>query len=263
MEVREIELGSIRVSSFNTRKDLFAGNEDATIDDLANSIQEQGLISPVVVRTTLDGRYDLIVGQRRFLACRQLGMTMIPATIRDDLDDTTATVLSLIENVQRADMNPMDKAKAYMEILSKYGDPKRVARETGVSLATVRKYSKLLKLAPEIQDALTTSVGPTGVDTLAALADNFDQDDQLEVLEQIDGFGQSIQQEIIKRSGGDKNKIPELREQALQGVFNVRMCREGLCFELPDEWKSKIREQLGSQPPLFQLRPRPNATTQC
>lgn len=251
MEVREIKLDSIKVSQFNVRKNLNSGHEDASIDDLAANISEQGLLSPVVVRTTLNGHYELIVGQRRFLACGRLGMTTISAIVRDDLDDTEATIISLVENVQRADMNPMDKARAFVEILSRYGDHKRVARETGVSVATIRKYAKLLNLAQEIQDEISMAEGPVGVETLAILADTFDMDDQVWVLRRIEGFNQSIQQQILKESGGDPDKIPELVERALDGAFNVRMCREGLCFKLSDEWKDEIKRKLGEQPRLL------------
>ncbi len=209
------------------------------------------MLSPVVVRTTLDGYYELVVGQRRFLACRQLGMDKIPATVMDDLDDTNATVISLVENVQRAEMNPMDKARAFVKILSNVGDVKRVARETGVSIPTIRKYSKLLNLAPEIQERLSTADGPTGVETLAILADTFAVEDQVWVLAEIGGFSQGVQQEILKASDGDKDQIPELKELALDKAFDVRMCREGLCFKMSDEWKAKIKEQLGRQPRLL------------
>jgi ParB family chromosome partitioning protein len=251
MEVREIKLDSIKVSQFNVRKNLNSGHEDASIDDLAASISEQGLLSPVVVRTTSNGHYELIVGQRRFLACGRLGMTTIPVIVRDDLDDTEATIISLVENVQRADMNPMDKAKAFVAILCRYGNHKRVARETGVSVATIRKYSKLLKLAPEIQDAISMAEGPVGVETLAILADTFDMEDQVWILHKIEGFNQNIQQQILKESGGDPDKIPELVEKALDGAFNVRMCREGLCFKISDEWKAEIKRKLGGQPRLL------------
>ena len=251
MEVREIELDSIKVSQFNVRKNLNAGHEDASIDDLAASISERGLLHPVVVRTTSNGHYELIVGQRRFLACDRLGMTTISATVRDDLDDTEATIVSLVENVQRADMNPMDKAKAFVAILSRYGNHKRVAREIGVSVATIRKYAKLLKLAPKIQDAISMAEGPVGVETLAILADTFDMEDQVWVLDRIGGFNQSIQQQILKESGGDLDKIPELVERALDGAFKVRMCREGLCFEISDEWKADIKRKLGTQQRLL------------
>ena len=65
-----------------------------------------------------DGYYDLIAGQRRFLACKKIGKTTIHAIVRDDLDDADATVISLVENVHRADLSPMDKARAYQSIYS-------------------------------------------------------------------------------------------------------------------------------------------------
>ena len=252
MEVREIALDAISVSEFNVRKDLKAGTEDAGIQDLANSIRENGLNSPVIVRTAPEGRYELIVGQRRFLACRRLGMATIPATIRDDLDDASASVISLIENVQRADMNPMDKARAFQTIHSQYGSDKIVSRKTGVSVPTIRRYAKLLKLAPSIQDKLTTSSGSAGVETLSALADNFAEEDQEYVLGEISGFDQRAQREIIKRSGGDINKIQSLVEQALEGAFKVHMCRDGLCFRMSDEEKARVKMRLGEDPGSFQ-----------
>ena len=245
MQTIEVELSAISVSDSNTRKDLAAGTEDTGIDDLANSIREQGLLSPITVRTIADGRYDLIAGQRRLLAFRKLGMTTIPAIVRDDLADTDATIVSLVENVHRADMSPLDKARAYQSIHTKYGDYNRVAKETGVSVATVRKYLKLLNLAPSIQDKLTTSEGPAGVGTLSTLADTFDDpEEQEKVLKYIGGFKQGTQQEILKRSGGDIEKVPGLQELAIEGNFDTRMCRDGLCFSMPEEWKDQVRTLL-------------------
>ena len=252
MEVKEIALDLIAVSELNARKELGAGNKDAGIRDLANSIRKIGLLSPVLVRTASEGRYDLIVGQRRFLACRQLGMATIPATVRDDLDDASAAVVSLVENVQRADMKPIDKARAFQTIRSKHGSDKRVSQETGVSLPTTRRYMKLLNLAPSIQDKLTTSSGSAGVETLAALADSFDAEDQEYVLGEIVGFNQQTQREIIKRSDGDVDKIPGLVEQAMEGAFKVRMCGEGLCFLMTDEMKAKVKMRLGEDPGFYQ-----------
>ena len=252
MEVREIELDAISVSELNVRKDMEAGTEDAGIQDLANSIRENGLISPVIVRTSSEGRYELIVGQRRFLACQQLGMATIPATIQDDLDNASASVIPLIENVQRADMNPMDKARAFQTIRSQYGSDKIVSRKTGVKVPTIRRYAKLLDLAPSIRDKLTTSSGSAGVETLAALADNFAAEDQEYVLGEISGFDQRTQREIIRLSDGDASKIPSLVEQALEGAFKVRMCREGLCFWMSDEEKARVKMRLGEDPGSFQ-----------
>ena len=194
MEVREIDMSAIRISDLNVRKDLEAGTEDTDIDDLANSIADQGLLSPITVVKQRDGHYDLIIGQRRYLACKKLGWTRIPAIVRDTMEETDAVVLSLIENVHRADVSPIDKARAYDKIFQKYGRYERVAQETGVSVSTVRKYMKLLQLAPSIQERIGTSGGPAGINTLSKLASIFESGrDQEFALRKISGFRSDIQ----------------------------------------------------------------------
>jgi ParB family chromosome partitioning protein len=246
MEVKEIELTKINMSKFNTRKDLGAGVEDAGLDDLANSIHEKGLLSPVTVMRRDDGNYDLVAGQRRFLACQKLGLKTIPAIIRDKMDDTDAVVISLIENVHRADMSPIDKAVAYQKIYEKYGDYDKVAKETGMTIQTVKRYLALLKLAPSIQEKITTSEGPAGVSALSKLAETFgSQEEQEEVLDKISGFKQSVQLEILKRSGGDVNKVQDLRETALEGAFDTHICH-GIddCNFIPNALKGTIKEAI-------------------
>ena len=100
MQTTELALETIRVSHFNARKDLDAGSEDTGIADLASSIRQLGVLSPVVVRKAADGFYDLVAGRRRLLACRELGLPSIPAAIRDDLTEADSTVVSLVENVR-------------------------------------------------------------------------------------------------------------------------------------------------------------------
>lgn len=225
MEVRDIKLADILLSDLNIRKDLDAGTEDVGLEDLADSIKEEGLISPLIVRRHIDGTYELIVGQRRFLACQRLGWKTVPAIIRDITDDTDATILSLIENVHRADLNPIDKARAYQKIYEKYKDYNKVAKETGVSVSTIRRYLPLVKLTSSIQERVTTAKGPAGTGTLSKLAETFAPEEQEEVLDRIEGFDQQIQLEIIKRSGGDVDKLENLIEQAQEGAFDIRLCK--------------------------------------
>lgn len=241
LEVKDIPLSSVNISELNTRKDLDAGTEDTGLEDLASSIREKGLLNPITVMKTQDGRYDLIAGQRRFLACKRIGMQSIPAIIREKMDDTDATIISLVENVHRADMAPIDKARAYSSIYEKYKDYDRVAKETGVHVTTIKRYLSLLNLSPTIQEKLTTSEGVAGVQTLSRLADTYSPEEQEKVLEGIGGFKQNIQLEIIKRSQGDVNKIPELRAQAMEGLFDVRTCREGLCISMPELLKTEVK----------------------
>jgi len=186
----------------------------------------------------------LVAGQRRFLACKKIGLKTISAIIRDNMDETDATILSLIENVQRADMNPIDKARAYQKIHEKYNDYKKVAKETGVSVVTIKKYLLLLNLSSSLQERVTTSEGAAGVGALSKLAETFSPEEQEQALEGIGGFKQNIQLEILKRSQGDLGKLSDLKQEAMEGVFDTRMCTEGLCFSMPEELKIQIKQML-------------------
>jgi ParB family chromosome partitioning protein len=247
--VKEIPLNLINLSSLNTRKDLGAGTEDASLADLALSIKEKGLLNPITVLKRDDGTYDLIIGQRRFIACRQLGLVTIPSIVRDKMDDTDATILSLIENVHRADMSPIDKARAYEKIYQKYADYIIVARETGVSVGTIKKYMTLLNLSPSIQESLTTSDGPAGIGTLSKLAETFKSPEEQErVLEAIGGFKQDVQLRIIKQSAGDLGQISTLKEKAMAGAFNTVICH-GIddCGFIPLKLREPIRRMIEQQ----------------
>lgn len=91
--VQDVPIGQIDVSKFNTRKNLADAQHDSSIDDLARSINQQGLLSPITISTKPDGSYEVIPGQRRLLACRQLGWNTVPALVREGLSDVDTTAL--------------------------------------------------------------------------------------------------------------------------------------------------------------------------
>jgi len=223
---KEIPIHSLELSRMNTRKDLDAGQEDSGIDDLAQSIKEKGLLNPLTVRP-IEGssKYEVVAGQRRYLACRKIGIESIPCLIRDDLDDTDAVTISLVENVHRADMSPLDKARSLNSLYEKYNSYEKVAKETSWSMQTIKKYILLLGLPPSIRDKLSTKEGSSGVGALARLASTFkDEEEATEVYEKISGFKGRVQEEILKKSGGDYSKIDDLVEEAVEGVFDRRSC---------------------------------------
>lgn len=224
MRQMDIPLEKLIVSDLNARKDLHAGEEDSGIEELASSIRQQGLLSPPIVRPTADGHYEVLVGQRRLLACRRIKLDPVPCLVRDDLGDTDALALSLVENVHRADMHPLDKARALKALYDRHQTYERVARETAWSASTIRKYIQLLALPDELQHRIGTAGGPSGVGTLARLASTFSGAAAVEVYDRISGFTQRIQEEIVKRSGGDLSAIDDLVEEAQEGAFNVRRC---------------------------------------
>ena len=144
-------------------------------------------------------------------------------------------------------MNPLDKAKAYKTIYEKYDDYTKVAQETGVSVSTIKKYLTLLNLSSTLQDKLTTSDGPTGIGALSKLAETFSPSEQEKAYEEIGGFKQSIQLEILKRSEGDLHQLTKLRSEAMEGVFDTKLCTEGLCFSMSDDLKEQIKKMLDNQ----------------
>jgi ParB/RepB/Spo0J family partition protein len=224
MHTTLIPLSQLFVSELNVRKSLDSGQEDSNIDELAESIREKGLLSPLTVRPWPDGRFEILVGQRRYLACRRIQLDPVPCLVREGLSDSDAVSLSLIENVHRADMHPIDKAKAFQILFTKYGSAEEVTKESACSVTTVRKYLKLLELPLVLQERIGTADGPSGISALSRLASTFKGDEALTAYNEISGFTQRVQEEILKRSDGDLERLNELVEEAQEGVFDIRRC---------------------------------------
>lgn len=131
-----IDIDEIDISPLNVRRT----NPDEGIDELASSIDEIGLQQPIVVYEQEDGRYGLIIGQRRFLACKKLGMRKIPALITEVKNETELILKSFSENIHRADLGYRDKMSVATGLLSKLESVDKVAACLGVSPQTVRNY---------------------------------------------------------------------------------------------------------------------------
>lgn len=128
--------------------------DDESLIELSNSIRQQGLLQPLLVRAIADGRYEIIAGERRFRACVAADMTEIPVIVRQ-VDDETAMALALIENLQREDLNAMDQARAIQRLSSEFGlTHEKIASLLCTSRTAVSNHIRLLKLTPEVQDLL-------------------------------------------------------------------------------------------------------------
>jgi len=130
-----LPLEKIDISISNVRK----SNLGEGIKELADSINEIGVQQPVVVYKKGD-RFDLIIGQRRYIACKKLGLKEIPALITAVQDETDATIKSFSENIHRLDIEYRDKMQVATELLTKLGSRKKVAEHLGVSEQTVKNY---------------------------------------------------------------------------------------------------------------------------
>ncbi|HUG28897.1 MAG TPA: ParB/RepB/Spo0J family partition protein [Candidatus Limnocylindria bacterium] len=125
------------------------------LGELAASIAVHGILQPIVVRALADGSYELIAGERRLRAARIAGLETVPAILRDTADAETSLELALIENIQRENLNPIETALAYRELIDRFGlTHEAVARQVGKSRVAVSNALRLLELAPETRQAI-------------------------------------------------------------------------------------------------------------
>lgn len=144
--LRLISVDQIKPSSLQPRKD-FPENE---LQELADSIREKGLIQPIVVRPR-DNHYELIAGERRWRAARLAGLTEIPALIKE-VDDQTALEIILVENLQRADLDPIEEAEGYKQLMERFGlKQEEIARRVGKNRSTIANALRLLQLPESVQ----------------------------------------------------------------------------------------------------------------
>lgn len=120
------------------------------LGELAESIERHGILQPIVVRSKPNGFYEIIAGERRWRACRLLGLTEMPAIVKE-VDEATAAELSLIENLQREDLNPVEEANGYKTLMETYGlTQEEAASRVGKSRAAVANVVRILKLPASV-----------------------------------------------------------------------------------------------------------------
>ena len=147
--VIQAKVKDIKASPFQPRRHF----DQQQIEELAASIRERGLIQPLVVRK-VDGMYELIAGERRLRAITSLGQTTVKVVVHEATDQEVAE-LALIENLQRADLTPLEEAEQYRLLQEKFGmKQETIAQHVGKSRAVVANMVRLLDLAPEVRDML-------------------------------------------------------------------------------------------------------------
>ncbi|MCZ7556716.1 MAG: ParB/RepB/Spo0J family partition protein [Bacteroidia bacterium] len=148
-----VEVAQIDPNPYQPRVDF----DSESLRELAQSIRENGLVQPITVRRW-EGRFQLISGERRVRACQQAGIAHIPAYIRKVESAEEMLELALIENIQRATLNPVEIAQSYRQLVEDYGhSPEQVAQKVGKDRSTVVNFIRLLKLPKRILESLQKS----------------------------------------------------------------------------------------------------------
>ena len=171
--VTEVEIGLIRPNPSQPRKHF----DEEKLDELATSIREHGVVQPLILRPRGEG-YDLVAGERRWRAARLAGLRTVPAMVRE-FTEAQVMEISLIENLQREDLNPMEEALAFRRLTEEFGlNQEELGKRLGKSRPQITNTLRLLNLPPAIQDLVAAGQVSMGhAKVLLSLEDASIQDD--------------------------------------------------------------------------------------
>jgi ParB family chromosome partitioning protein len=152
--INTVPIDRIVPNRYQPRRDF----DESRLQELADSIREKGVIQPVVVTDLGDGRYELVAGERRLRASKLANLHEIPVVIRD-FSDADRLEIALIENIQRQDLNPIEEALGYKEIMEKLGiGQEEVARRVGKNRSSVANTLRLLKLPDSVREKVQSGL---------------------------------------------------------------------------------------------------------
>lgn len=180
---------------------------EADLIDLAQSIREHGIVQPVVVRPSPDqsGRYEIVAGERRWRAAQRAGLHDVPVVVRE-VDDKEALELAIIENVQRVDLNPLEEAQGYEQLIEQFSYTQQdLAQVIGKSRSHVANTLRLLKLPREVRDMVTNGQLTAGHARTLITAE-----DPAAVAREIVERGLSVREaEALSQRGASKDGVPK------------------------------------------------------
>ena len=201
--------------------------DEEALEELANSIKEYGLIQPIVV-TKKDGYYSIIAGERRWRASKRAGLKEIPAIIREDNEKINSEI-SLIENMQREDLNPVEKALGIKTLMDNYGmSQEEVAKKLGKARSTVANWTRVLNLEPRVLEMVKK--GKISEGHCKALLAITDPEAQYQAAVQMLERGNTVRQ-MEQRAQNKLSKEEEKRnhvlykkiEETFQGFFGSKV----------------------------------------
>ena len=222
-----LKMDQVQPNPYQPRKEF----DPQSLEELTQSIREKGIIQPVLVRRRGDN-FELIAGERRFRAAKSLGVNEIPAIIKN-VDDEESLEISLIENIQRQELNPIEEAHAYQYLIDKFGlTQESVSDVVGKARVSVTNTLRLLKLPMEIQDEIKN--GRISYAHGRVLLEIDDANKQRHLAQEIISKGLSVREleVIVKkiRPRSMAHKVAkardvslEAKEEALQHIFGTKV----------------------------------------
>jgi ParB family chromosome partitioning protein len=233
---KEIEVSAIVPNPRQPRRSF----DEEALDELAESIRQVGLLQPVVVRAARPGRYELIMGERRWRACQRAGLTEIGAIVKQTHDNELLRD-ALIENLHRQQLDPLEEAAAYQQLLDDFGAThEELAHKIGRSRPHISNTLRLLNLPPAVQKRVAAGVLTAG--HARALLGLSDPAAQQRLAERIIAEGLSVRtvEEIVALGGDDTP-----RRRALAGRQPVAPGLLRLADRLSDLFETRVKVEQG------------------
>ncbi len=237
-EVLQIPLADIIPNQFQPRVNF----DEQELQDLAQSIKEHGIIQPLVLRK-MNGKYEIIAGERRYRAAGMAGLTTVPAII-SNIDDQTSAEVALVENVQRKDLTAIEEARSYKNILDKgYLTQEQLAKKMGVSQPAIANKLRLLNLDESVQQALLNGqISERHARSLLAVENKEEQRNWLNKIINERLTVRQLDMEI-KKAQGESDTVPlvsitqnvdKIKEQATDIPTNVNQ-QQGTFFNFDNQ----------------------------
>ena len=194
-----------------------------TIEELANSVEKYGIIQPIIV-TKQEGYYEIVAGERRWRAAKKLGLEVVPCIVRDG-DERRNKEIALIENIQREDLNPIDKARGFKQLIDEYGMTQQELADTvSLSRCTVTNTLRILNLDERVLEL--ASEGKITEGHCRSLLCYDDPDQQYSAALRIIEKGETVRD--IEEKVKDKKKVSKKYEEQ----------REAICRDIEDSFQS-------------------------
>jgi ParB family chromosome partitioning protein len=224
----------------NPRQPRQVFDEDA-LDELVASIQEVGLLQPVVVREVGPGRFELVMGERRWRASQRAGLTEIPAIVRATTDDDLLRD-ALMENLHREQLNPLEEAAAYQQLLDDFGAThEELARRIGRSRPHISNTLRLLNLSPGVQRRVAAGVLTAGHARALLSVDDADAQDHLAHRIVAEGLSVRAVEEIVTMGVRPAKERRAVAKQPAPPALN------DLADRLSDAFDTRVKVELGKR----------------
>lgn len=233
-DATSIKISEIKPNPYQPRIEF----DQAKLEELANSIREVGIFTPLIVRKGISG-YELLAGERRLRAAKLANLTEVPCIIKD-FDDKSMMEISILENIQREDLSPIEEAKAYLQLQEKMQYTQdMVARRVGKSRAYITNVLRLLKLPDKVQELVQKGSISNG--HARALITIEDEDRILSISKKIVDEGLSVR-DVEELVNGIKNKPTKTKQKTSPNAYltNVKSIMENKLNTKVDVKNNKI-----------------------